>query len=201
MAIKSSTCLAILRDKDGYLHFAGDRRVSWHMGRAISRPYPKVAYRNGVLLSGTGLAYLCDVIVHNWQIPSRNDWERPFDYLHNTFLPHLIHYLREERFMDETGRGLSDKFHDDSSTVILVGVEDEVYELSLGKELISLDGIDAPYAHGCGGSLALGSLLTTEGSKMSIKERLVTALEVAAHVSPGCDAVVDIITNKPERKK
>ena len=194
--IKRSTCLAVLRDEDGYLHFAGDRLISRNFGKAQSRPYPKVGYRNGVLLSGTGDAYLCDVFVHHWPIPVKRPGQDSFAYIHGVFMPHLMDFLNSDGDTMPDRRALFGSDYG-GGAAFLVGVGSDLYELDLTADAIMINGIDAPAAHGCRGPLAMGSLMTTEGSTMSVEDRLTVALTVAAGVSPGCHSTIDIISNAP----
>ena len=55
--------------------------------------------------------------------------------------------------------------------------------------------IDAPYAAGCGGPYALGALKVLDVEGADAREILKKAIEVAASISPGCDANCDILTN------
>lgn len=192
--IRSNTCLAMLKTKKG-LVFAGDRRISWGMHKAQKAPRSKVTNRNGVLLAGTGVSCICDLVTDLFNVPAYDGKQDTFNYMHKTFLPALMKYLREEKWLKEDGRGID--FDDDDRTlaIIVVGVGKDLYELDMTTHCISVDAISAPYAHGCGGMYALGSLLTTEKLDMDEEERLKLALQIAAKVSPGCDAHVDIVRN------
>ena len=196
---KSNTCLAVLRDVEGKLWFAGDRRLSWGMHRAQKMRKPKIAKREGLLLAGTGVGSMCDEIVHLMQIPEQGKSGDPYWYMHEIFMPTLFDHLRHKGYLHEKERRLA--YHEDRESreddwfgaIILIGFKGQLFELDVDNQQISLDMIDAPYAHGCGGDLALGSLLTTEGTKMGPAKRLEKALHVAAEVSPGCDNNVDIL--------
>lgn len=194
------TCLAVLKGRDGALHFAGDRRISWDMSKSQVAPRPKVTYRNGVLFAGTGTAYICDLVTDLFDIPDYGNTDT-FHYIHATFIPKFLKWLRVEGWVAEGERRLKatnqvDKDEDTQGAIILVGVFSDLYELSIDENQISADAINTPYAAGCGGSLALGSLLTTERFKMGVNERLHLAINVAAESSPGCDDNIDIVTNK-----
>ena len=189
--MKSNTCLAVLKDKKGKLWFAGDRRQSWGMHKAQHSPRSKVTKRNGVLLAGTGTSSTCDLLTDQFPIP--DIIEDSYYYMHSVFMPKLLEFLRENHYVKKDERKLQGEGH----AVILVGVNSELYEVYLDSHHIEFGCVNTPYAHGCGGSYAIGSLLTTAklNKKMSEKQRLTLALEVAASVSPGCDDSVDIIHN------
>ena len=188
----------MLRDKQGNLYFAGDRRISWDFSKAIVAPRPKVSYRDGILYAGTGVAAICDLVTDQFTAPARLHSQPTFQYIHKTFIPCLLTWLRSEGWVAEGERRLNIDGTDseDYYASIVLGVDSDLYELDLSSSMISADAIDAPYATGCGGPVALGSLLTTEKMKMSIEDKLTLALQVAAQVSPGCDDNVDIVTNK-----
>lgn len=198
---KSNTCLAVLRDKEGKLWFAGDRRVSWDMSKAIKGPRAKIAKRNGVLLAGTGVSSICDEIVDLLSIPRYNSTQSVFHYMNRNFLDAVLKHLSKRKLLHKEERRLvykeGKKEAEDGEwfgAIILVGFQGELFELDVDNHHIAIGPIDAPYAHGCGGDYALGSLLTTEDSKLNPKTRLIRALNVAARMSPGCGDGIDILT-------
>jgi hypothetical protein len=95
----------------------------------------------------------------------------------------------------------------DSSTELVIACSGDLYSVEVGNPydsvydnkgcsggLIQITELSVPYATGCGGQLAWGSLLTTENLAMKDKERLELALKVAAKVSPGCDDNIDFVS-------
>ena len=201
--LKSNTCLAVLRDKNGYLWFAGDRRISWNYSKAIKGPRSKVTKRNNILFAGTGTSCICDLVTDQFEVPIKTDMIDSYTYIHKVLVPALIKQLKEEGWINDGERKLAydnilDSRLDDCAphAILIIGVGSDLYELDLNTQLITVDAIDAPYAAGCGGELAWGSLLTTEKLRMTPKARLKLAVEIAAKVSPGCDDNVDIISNR-----
>jgi ATP-dependent protease HslVU (ClpYQ) peptidase subunit len=181
----------MLKDKKGNLWFAGDRRMSWGMHKAIKAPDPKVRNRGGVLLAGTGDASVCDLVTDYFPIPKFSGDLTIHNHMFNVFIPSLKAWLAENGRLNAEGTALNK-----GEAVIVIGIKDKLFELVISTETISYVSVEAPYAAGCGGQLALGSLLTTEGnSRLTPKERLKIALKVAAIVSPGCDGNIDIINN------
>ena len=201
MRIKSKTCLAMLRDKEGYLWFAGDRRISWDFSKAMKAPRPKVTKRNNILFAGTGSSVVCELVTDQCPVPDIPADMDSYRYMHAVFVPSLIKWLRAQGWVEEKERKLNvdeDNYGEAPSACIIIGVESDLYEVNLDNNIISADCIDAPYAEGCGGPLAMGSLLTTEHLCMDPPKRLNLALQIASKVSPGCDDNVDIVTNRPE---
>lgn len=199
--IKSQTCLAVVRDDKGKLWFAGDRRSSWHFGKAIKGPRPKVTKKNGILLAGTGVASICDLVTERFEVPKAGKGEESMKYMVR-FENALLEWLREEDWVKEDSRCLAKQGPEDDDedssmmAIILVGVGSDLYELDIGTNMpLNSTPIDAPYGAGCGGSLAWGSLLTSAKLGWTEKKRLKEALKVAAKVSPGCDDNIDILHN------
>jgi hypothetical protein len=196
--IKSQTCLAVVRDDKGKLWFAGDRRSSWHFGKAIKGPRPKVTKKNGILLAGTGVASICDLVTERFEVPKQEDKETSMQYMVR-FEDELLAWLREEKWVKEDSRCLTKQGEEEEHelmAIILVGVGSDLYEVDLAcTSPLQSTPIDAPYGAGCGGSLAWGSLLTSAKLGWTEKKRLKEALKVAAKVSPGCDDNIDILHN------
>lgn len=198
--LQSNTCLAVVREKGtkkkiGELVVAADRRVSWgHQYQTMLRP--KVTKRNGFILAGCGDGYLCDIVTQLLIIPEVPKSMRIFNFMHQVFRKVLEEELKENGFEDDHGNvALPDK----TRAVILIAVRKELYEMDINNKTgISINQIDAPYGHGCGGDFALGSLKTTENSKLSSNERLIVALNIASEISAGCDNNIDIIRESDE---
>lgn len=199
--IVSNTCLAIVRDDKGKLHLAGDRRISWGYHKAQVMVRPKVMKRDGLLLAGTGVSAICTEVVALFPIPEVSPTIDVEIYINEIFIPNLMNFLHDKHYMHPVERRLHYKeellrhgVEEWFGALILIGIKGQVFELTVDNDVIAADLVDAPTAAGCGGELALGSLLTTEKTKMPAKKRLITALTVAASVSPGCDHNIDIVS-------
>jgi ATP-dependent protease HslVU (ClpYQ) peptidase subunit len=191
---KSNTVLCVLRDpKTKKLVFASDRRVSWGMHKYQVTVRSKTTMRNNVIFAGTGVSYLCDLVGELSTIPD-STIKDPFMYMHTSFLPTLSKFLVEKGVLDKDK--LTTK-NSDMSAVILIGMGGTLFELDIGDHGLSMDPIDAPYAHGCGGQLALGAMKAMlEHTKFGTEKILREAIKVAASVSAGCDDNVDIVWEK-----
>lgn len=194
----SNTCIAVVKDKKGKLVMASDRRVSWGFSQAQAMPGPKCFHRNGVLLAGTGDAYLCMLIAKHMPFPKKSEEDDLESYVYDGLYEYIKRMLLSKGFTQD------DKnvhIPVNMSAEVLIGVGGRLFSAIIenpSKEnelqgMISMDEVALPYATGCGGQLAWGSLLTTDGTKMSAEDRLQIALTVAATVSPGCDANVDMV--------
>ena len=203
--MNSGTCLAVLKDDEGYLYFASDRRGSWGFGKAHKLEDPKSRFRSGVLMMGTGGCFEIVEMLDHMKIAPFTPKTNPDMYMHNKFIPAIVRHFKTQGLLHPKERRL--RHHDDSEwigAVMVVGLGSSVYEVTVDNLHIVFNKVGAPWAHGCGGALAWGSLLTTEALtttpdklEMSIPDRLVFALSAAATVSPGCDDNIDIISNKP----
>ena len=203
------TCLAVVKDDDGYLYFASDRRESWGYHKAAKMEGTKSSFRNGILLMGTGNGFLCSEVIQYMPVVKLPKKINPDVYMHDHFMPNLLRYFKKENLLHPKERRLmAPDSVDDYMAIILVGVGDALYEVIVSNEHIQFDRATTPWAHGCGGSLAWGSLLTTQYLNdtqqlvelLDPTERLLIALDQAASVSPGCDNNVDIISNNPKFK-
>lgn len=208
MTLKTSnTCLVVLRDKKGKLVFGGDRRISWgHQFQTT--PRPKITKRNNVLFAGTGVACLCDTVTDLCHVPDIPKDMDGFHYVHNVLFNSVRQQLQEKGYMDKDFNMTIGK---DMMAVILIGVLGDLFEMGITEHGITIDAMDTPMAHGCGGSLALGSLESTVGDTLSslqkklkqrgfrgklksIEEcRIALAIDVAAKHSSGCDSQFDIL--------
>lgn len=203
----SKTCLAVLRDSEGKLLFAGDRRISWgHRYQEGVRS--KVLKRNGVLFAGTGSAYLCDLICELAEVPDIPEKIDGFTYIHTHLYETILQTLTLKGMADKETRNVTTE----QFAHILVGVKGELFIVSIGPDGIGVDAMNAPYADGCGGAIAIGSLNATKyleredlerilqkGYKVRTKKKtteelqLILALISAAEHSNGCDASIDIV--------
>lgn len=198
--MKSGTCLAVIRDKEGNLWFGSDRRATWNFGKAMVLESPKSRFRNNILMMGTGSCFIAVEILDHLKFPVFKFNQDPEKFIHNKFVPAIINHFNRLGMMHKTERRLNTKEenHEWHGAIMVVGVGSLVFEVNVDNENINYNRVTAPWAHGCGGALAWGSLLTTEDSGMSPEERLKTALKVAAYISVGCDDNIDIITNKEQ---
>lgn len=193
--IESGTCLAVVREtynkkKKGELVIAADRRVSSGHNYQIA-PFRKVNKRNGVILAGTGLASIIELIIGLLPIPEVPDKMSSFEYVNGPFTTAVEDFLKSKGFHTEGGFLC---FPKRMNTSILVIVKSSLFTMSFDDDYgIVINSVNTPYADGCGGAYALGSLVTTSTLKISSETRLKLALKVAAQLSSGCDDNIDII--------
>jgi len=198
---KSRTCIAAIKVRNKVM-MAADRRSSWDFSQAQTMIKPKILKRNGLILAATGDGYLCSLLVERLDIPGDPLHTDDLDtYMFESLHAHITKLLLRKGFKD--GHNQLSIPGEDSGCELLVGVKGRLFnyvisnpepenkDRSLGE--IQVDELNLPYASGCGGALAWGSLLTTDKVDMKPKDRLTLALEVAAHVSPGCDNNIDIV--------
>lgn len=186
------TCIAALKH-NGKIVLAGDRRMSWGMHKCQMKPTSKVVKKNGILIAGTGACYILTLVRDILKFPIITKREDTLNYIHNKFVPVLINLLKTKGMIKNGMLNVPKELH----TAIIVAIKGNLFEIDIGNcedvGIVAVDEVGLPYATGCGGQLAWGSLLTTEDSKKSPQERLKIALNVAAAVSPGCDGNIDIV--------
>jgi hypothetical protein len=187
----------VLKHK-GKLYFAGDRRISWHIGQAQISPRSKITFRHGILFAGTGTSVLCDTATDLFVPPKFNKQEDTYMYANTKFLPAYIKHLRKTGWINKGEFRLAKHTEGtDLSATILVGIGSDLYELDVSSDYIAMCPISTPFAAGCGGSLAWGALLALEKAAQDLtpEQKLTMALQAASEVSPGCDSNVDILHN------
>ncbi len=199
----SKTCIAVVRDKKK-LWMAGERRLNWDDGLVMASTRSKISLKNGVLLGASGLGYLCSEVVDFFNVPDIYPSLSTSAYMQQVFMPELINHLRDGGHLVKDEKRLAvprPELSDSVGAEILVGIGTDLFEVALSELTCSFDIIPTPYAIGCGQPYALASLMTTHALenivefKMSPKERLKLAIQVAAHLSPGCDSNIDILHN------
>lgn len=194
--LTSNTCLVAALHK-GYLYLAADRRMSWNMSQAQTTVRPKCVKRNDLLFAGTGVCFIIDEIMYHMDIPKQDNLD-VYEYMRNKFMPKVLDRLKLMGILEkETNRLVETRKKDDGlHTAILIGIGTNLFELDINHDAISLDEVNLPFAHGCGGKLAWGALLALNTIKsLTIEKKLKLAVQIAAKVSPGCDDNVDIIHN------
>lgn len=185
----SQTCIAAIKGRGGKIYIAADRQVTWDDALKQTLIKPKVMKRKGIILAATGDSYLCGLLVERLSIPRLIDDLDTYMYeiLHDRIKALLIRkeYINEHRQLS-VGK--------DMFVELVVGVRGRAFTFRITENsIIEVDEVNLPYCTGCGGFFAWGSLLTTEKLKIgNTKERLMLALSVAAELSPGCDANIDI---------
>lgn len=193
--IISNTTIAVIRNrKTNKLMMAGERRITVSDGTYYVSPVPKVVNNNGILLGATGEGYLCGLVTMDINITPKLPNQSTYDYMKTTFLSCIESVLMSKNYIDNFGNY---KFPANTFCELLVGINKEVYVIWIQKQdedsIIQVHPCIAPYAIGCGGEMAMGSILSTENSKLSDRNRLILALSVAAERQNGADDVIDII--------
>ncbi len=203
---QSLTCIAAVKHRNK-VYLAADSRVSWGMDQAqvLPKGNKKIVKRGGLILAGTGHWDLCRLIIRTLRFRTPEEFIGYEDeYFDTIFYNDVIKLLKSKGYTDvDAGLHPILKIPKEWSAEIVMVLNGRVFTMVIEnpeKEdnhnpngLVSIGEVNTPYATGCGGQLAWGSLLTTQSLvELTAKERLKIALNVAAVVSPGCDNVVDI---------
>lgn len=181
---------------------AGDRRVSEGWGFSYRCPYPKVAKKdNGMLIGASGDSGLCKLLVDVFE-PPKIEVSDIQVYMFYKFLPAVTKLLKTQPGYQDQHRLL--RIAVDEQCLALIGIQGHAYTLNIfnpeediqgsGLGRIVIDDAPLPYSIGCGSSTAL-PILMLEKKKLgySTKEHLISAMELAGEISPGCDAHIDFI--------
>lgn len=192
------TCIAVIKDTDGKLVFAADRRISqtnmvWYQ----AGPAQKIVKRDGIIFAGSGDGYVSDLIGEIMPIPLKHPTQSLLEYLHLDFTTELTRFLRDRGLMDKDEFRLAGTTEINSEheifACLLMGIEGQLFELQLTQQRILIDRMNVPHTGGCGGPYAIGALLALDKSKLSAQDKLIKALTIAAALSPACDTNIDII--------
>lgn len=189
--LRSNTCILALKNENGKIVFAADRRESWGMGRSQVGPSPKITKRKGILFATSGVGFVSDMISLLSHIPEFYPGIEPFDYVHTYLFPEWIRTLREKGVLDKDYIRLTDSGLDAS---VLIGIRGHLFEVILDEVSVRIEHIALPYSAGCGGDYAIGAYLALESNKeMKLTDKIKSAMKIAAHLSPGCDSNIDIL--------
>ena len=205
MRKQSRTCIVVAKDQQGRIIMAGDRRVSAHWGLAYICPNPKIKkHPHNILVGASGDSSLCKFLLDGF-VPSPHDEGTPDDYMYLDYIPTLTENIKLILGCRD-GHGLL-KFSTSEYCSALFVVSNIVYTLDLysagseesdqGVSRIILDDAPIPYAIGCGAASAMPILLEEFNKKgYNTKATILRAMQIAAEISPGCDANIDFIISK-----
>lgn len=214
----SRTCIVAVKNKQNKIIMAADRRISSD-DKYQESPIPKIAYINGFLVGGTGDCELLQLITENLALGQEGNIT---SYMYYGFKNSLVKTLKQHGYRDEHNLLRLQK---DSDLELLVAKEGRLFSINFnsghGPDIVpspstlGIIEVSLPYATGCGGDLAWGSLLSTDGDSKEIllykldknfgvdklpknvksldEIKLLYAINVAAKVSSGCDSRIDII--------
>lgn len=192
--MKSKTCIAVVKNKNGRLVMAADSRINIGSSDYQKSPIAKIVKKDGLLLGATGCSYLCTLLTHVIK-PPKLYTDNITSYIHHQFYDKVINLLKSKHYFDNQNNL---KISSYNGCEVLIGVSGRLFSLTIANEdhiaNIGIVEMNTPYATGCGGALAWGSLLSTENLITNTKERLILALQVASKVSSGCDDNITIIS-------
>lgn len=202
----SNTCIAIIKNRQGKLLMAGDRRSSWGYHYAQSMDIPKINKKDGVLLGATGHGDMCSLFVDDggFEIPEQNV-KLTAKYMYHIFKPAVIKFLLNQGYGYSKDRQTHLKLPPGTYCEVVIGISGEAWSMTIENPCleesefleghVSVGRVSIPYATGCGGHGTADAILRYELKRKGYitKEELRQALEIVADISPGCDDEIDII--------
>lgn len=197
---QSKTCIGLIKQKNGRLIMAGDRRVSTSYGTGFTSPVPKIEKKeNGMLIGASGDGDICHILVTGFEPPNIPEKANLNDYMLFTYLPSLKHFFKEG--FDWISKEKLFEMPSDVVCHALIGVRGIAYDLLIynddlpeTKGRIALDRVPTPFVVGCGTISAYPILKQELKDKgYNSKEGLRLALETAAEINDGCDNNIDFI--------
>ena len=178
------TCIVSILEK-GKIYMGGDS--AGIAGLSISiRDDPKV-FTNGPFIIGfTSSFRMGQILRFKFHPPKQTIHQSDYEYMVTDFIDSVRECFSKNGFGDRDAT---------MGGTFLVGYKGKLYTIEKDHQV----GIpNTPYdAVGCGADLALGSLYTTQGSKLSPEERITLALKAASAFNAGV-APPFLIMEEPE---
>lgn len=163
----------------GKVWIGGDSAAtnSWLM--QTIRDDPKV-FRVGEFLFGTaGSIRMKNVLRYSFSPPTPTEGNTEVAYFVRQFIPALRTEYRNAGIIE------ADKGVDSICGEMLIGWRSGLYFMQSDLQIAKASKASCFHAIGCGGDLSLGSLFTTEGTKLKPEERITKALQAAERFSAG----------------
>lgn len=200
----SSTCIAVIRNRKGKLVIAGDRRCSWGYSFSQSMEFPKINKKDNILLGATGSGDMCSLFVEDggFTFPERKV-KCLNSYMYHSVKPAVHRFLLNQKYGNKDTLLLPP----DTFVEVVIGIEGQVWSLIVQNPLsegsheqfagsIDIGRIPSiPYVTGCGRSSAYSILMyELKRTGYLTHQHLKDALAITAEISPGCDGVIDIMS-------
>lgn len=181
------TCIVSILEK-GKIYMGGDS--AGIAGLSISiRDDPKV-FTNGPFIIGfTSSFRMGQILRFKFEPPKQTVYQTDYEYMVTDFIDAVRECFSRNGFGDKDAT---------MGGTFLVGYKGNLYTIEKDHQV----GIpNVPYdAVGCGADLALGSLYSTQGSKLTPEERITLALKAASAFSAGV-APPFLIIKEPDNLK
>jgi len=196
MKRQSKTIIAAIKNRQGKIIMASDRRVSYDWDESFECPYPKIKkFSNGCIVGASGDSGLCKLFTCNAFTPPPINTNDLDIYMYFKFIPALTNLLKcQVGYQDEHGvlRIAADEMcsllvavRGSLFTIDILNPEDGLKEYCLSR--VVLDDAPIPFAIGCGRKTTLPLLKEAKKEKgYNTKEDLFKAIRAACEVSPGC---------------
>lgn len=185
------TCIVALTENNT-VYIGGDS--AGVAGLSISIRNDEKVFQNGPFIMGfTSSFRMGQLLRFKFDPPKQTVHQDDYQYMVTDFIDAVRHCFSHNGFGDKDAT---------MGGTFLVGYKGKLYTIENDHQV----GIpNVPYdAVGCGADLALGSLYSTQGSKLTPEQRIVLALEAASTFSAGVAPPFLIMKQEnspPEKKK
>lgn len=194
---KTGTTIAVLKNKHGKIVVAADRRISDDTEYSRS-PQPKVVKKESCVLAVAGDWGLASFVLNKLKLPKYINKIDHTTFVYDVLIPNLKILLIKDGYVNVNGQLHFEVVGEEKTELEIVAVfKHKVYVLSLGSDYASAiiaTEVPVPFATGCGGGIAMGSLLTSSLLDLSVKDRLKLAIETASKVTLATDNDVDYVS-------
>jgi ATP-dependent protease HslVU (ClpYQ) peptidase subunit len=185
------TCIVGLIDKEkGEILIGGDScgGDATHYHCQI-RKDPKVFKRNEFIMGFTSSFRMGQLLMsdNRFSIREQRSKESDYEYMVSAFIPAIQKLFSEGGYIEKDKEVLS-------GGCFIVGYKSNLYEIQSDFQVAEF--LVTYMAVGCGEFYALASLYNTEKSKLTPRQRIIKALETAAHFSAYVRPPFNIISSK-----
>ena len=169
------TCIAALVDTHSKtIYMGGDSAGTRGYYTVMTMKTPKVFINQGFLFGSTGTMRTLQILQHSFVPPSYHPKDMKIEeFMNRVFVDALRTCLKD------SGAALKDKEQEGQSNETLVGYRGKIFLIDSAYAAIEV--VDNYMAVGCGDELALGSLFSTEKTRLSPRQRLEMALNAASY--------------------
>lgn len=186
------TCIVGLVD-NGITYIGGDSLGSNTYTKTVRRDRKvfKLKDTSNAILGYTSSFRMGQLLMYaSGLIDKRDEPNVDHEYLVTKFIPNITKLFEE-------GGYIRNKSGEKYGGTFLMGYKDKLYKIF--DDFQVSESFDSYSACGCGEEFALGSLYTTEISKMTPQERIRIALQVASKFSTGVQAPFYIINTNDDK--
>lgn len=169
------TCIAAIA-KNGKVWMGSDSLASARDWRSTIRKDPKIFKVGNMLIGFTSSYRMGQLLGYKLTVPKHHAGVSVEEYMHREFIDSVRKTLKD-------GGYTRIESNEETGGFFLVGYQGRIFQIECDFQIG--EAADQYDAVGCGGQIALGSLFSTEKTKMSPEDRISLAINAAERHSAG----------------